>query len=245
MGVCRITHPQASQVVTHLEQAGLTPELAAQVVESKGNRLAKAMVEVVGPRFVTPLHDDEVPEQFAKYLDPWHRMGFDDFGRYRGPVVCRVAANCRLAEDCPRLGPCQKDWTYLAESNWARGNDEPTKEAIVFFIPRIVPGSLAKSVDKQMDILEELRQKHGLPSHHLTSFGDASLDAALVFAHYKRTGERIPEKRLWVRTRSYLADCSRLILGGFDERGLVCHECYYEDDRFDDLGCFALGVEGR
>lgn len=245
MGVCQINHVQASSLVLHLEKAGLTPEDAAGIIEERSKSRAKAMVEVVKPQFVTPLHDDEVPEPLTKYLEPWHRMAFDEFDRYCGPVAYRVKAGCRLAEDCPGLGPCHKDWAYLAEPSWAWKNDEPTKDGIVFFIPRIVPWSTSKTADAQMALLGNLRTKHGLPSHHLASFGSAALDAALILAHHKRTDDRIPENQLWVRTDTFLAGGSRLGLGRFDECGLGCAGWDWDGVRLDCLGCFALGVEVR
>lgn len=159
---------------------------------------------------------------------------------YTGPVCWQVKAGFTMKEHAPKAGPCYEGFQYL--QNWYFP-DEPTKDGIVFWIPRFLEESTGKNVDEQMTLLTDTRIRFGLPDHHLTSYGQASLLAGLILAHFKATGERIPQDQLWIRTDTRYADGYRLNLGRFVGRGLGCGhwECGGGGD--DDLGCFPLGVD--
>jgi hypothetical protein len=127
--------------------------------------------------------------------------------------------------------------------NWTLKDDEPTPSAIVFFIPRLLDNSTAKTVEEQKLILAETRQKYGLLEHHLASFGSAAMLTGLILAHFKRTVERTPVNCYWARTDTLREDGGRLDVGGFDEHGLRCNGWDWGGSRDDVLGVFAMGVE--
>ena len=160
---------------------------------------------------------------------------------YTGPVVWRVKEGFTLKAHAPKAGPCYENFQYLQD--WDIQNDEPTKDSLAFWVPRLVTVSKSKNVEKQIAILAELRQRFGLPEHHLASFGSASLDSGLILAHFKRTGERTPLNGEWTRTDSLHSDGSRLCLGGFAADGLCCHDLDWDDYCRPEVGCFPLGVE--
>lgn len=90
----------------------------------------------------------------------------------------------------PPASPCYKKFEYLRD--WDLKNDEPTKNSLVFFIPRLVAESKSKNVSEQFGILAALRERLGLPGHHLSSFGQAGMLSGLILANFKRTGNVSP-----------------------------------------------------
>ncbi len=215
------------------------PELLAladnpQEVGKLARELVARAVESI---FFTPVSDKDLAEELRGLAAKWRRLAAE-LG-YAGPVAWKVKAGFTLKQHAPKAGPCEQNFAYLRD--WEFRNDEATKDGIVFWIPRLLPGSTAKTVNEQMKLLADLRQRNDLPATHLTSFGSAALLAGLVLAHFKITGERVPLDRYWVRTDTRRADGIRLGLGDFDESGLCCYS-YWGDYRYVDLGCFALGV---
>lgn len=154
---------------------------------------------------------------------------------YSGPVCWRVKAGFTLKHHAPKAGPCHRGFSHLQDWKFL---DEPTKDGIVFWIPRLLEGSTAKNVDEQTALLADTRKRYELPNHHLTSYGSAALLTGLILAHFKASGERVPLNQLWTRTDTRSAGGGRLCLGNFSEDGLDCGD-YWGDT----LGCFPLGVE--
>lgn len=198
-------------------------------------RIAAAMDNV----FVTPLGDGDVPEKFRRHLVG--RRELATFLGWPGHIAYRVRAGHTLKEHAPKAGPCREDFKYLQD--WNLQNDKPTEDSIVFWVPRLIPESLGKNVDDQMRILAGYRKRFKLPEKDLRNFGSAALLSALILAHHKRTGERVPENRLWTRTDTLHAGGFRLYLGFFDERGLGCDFWDWGGSGSGGLGCFPLGVE--
>ena len=189
-------------------------------------------------RFVVPLEDKDVPEQFQSYI-PRYRVLANRLG-WNGVIAYRVRAGFYFT-DGAKLGPCHEDWKYLQDWKIKEG-DESTQSAIVFWIPRILEGSLNKDVSQQKKLLTELRTELQLPDHHLTNFGNISLLTALIFYHYKHTGECVPLDKYIIRTDTVGVGGVRVSLqwiGG----GLDCGCWSLVDGRDGVLGCFALGVE--
>lgn len=185
--------------------------------------------------FVEHLDDKGLSEVLqpitAKYRNLAAELG------YTGPVAWRVKAGFTVKQHAPLAGPCYERFEY-----WSF-RDEPTKAAIVFWVPRIIPDSTAKTVDEQRTLLSEVRTRLELPEHHLSGFGSVALVIALILAHFKRTGERVPLQQLSVRTDTRHSDGNRLDLGFFVETGLRCDRWCFDVDGSGDLGVFALGVE--
>jgi len=192
------------------------------------------------PEYVTPILDADVPERYRATLAKYRKLATDHGVLVTTAVAYRVRAGFTLKQHAPKTGPCEQNFAYLQD--WRLRNDEPTKDSVVFWIPRILPGSTAKTADEQMNLLADLRRKHDLPATHLASFGSAALLAGLVLAHFKITGERVPLDCYWTRTDTLHADGRRLNLGFFAAHGLRCARYDWDDDRRDGLGCFALGV---
>jgi hypothetical protein len=188
--------------------------------------------------FFSPVSDKDLAEDLRELAAKWRRLAAE-LG-YAGPVAWKVRAGFTLKQHAPKAGPCIDNFAYLQD--WQLRNDEATKGGIVFWIPRLLPGSTAKTANEQRALLADLRQRYDLPSTHLASFGSAALLAGLVLAHSKITGERVPLDRYWTRTDTLVADGARLSLGSFDGRGLYCGRYNWDDDRRGILGCFALGV---
>jgi len=198
------------------------------------------VLQIVQNTFFVPLSDNEVLEKLSETTLNWRKLAVEL--AYTGPVVWKVKEGFTLKAHAPKAGPCYENFQYLLD--WDIQNDEPTKDSLAFWVPRLVTGSKSNNVEGQIAILAELRQRFGLPDHHLSSFGSASLDSGLILAHFKRTGERTPLNGEWVRTNSLSADGRRLFLGVFDADGLYCYYWDWDDDRRGpDIGCFPLGVE--
>lgn len=186
----------------------------------------------------SPVSDKDLSEELRETAAKWRRLAAE-LG-HAGPVAWKVRAGFTLKQHAPKAGPCYENFAYL--QGWALRNDEPTRDGIVFWIPRLLPGSTAKIVDEQKALLADLRQRYDLPATHLTSFGSAALLAGLILAHFKITGERVPLDRYWVRIDTLDSDGCRCRLGNFGGQGLGCDGYGWGSHRHGDLGCFALGV---
>ena len=197
------------------------------------------VIQIVQNTFFIPLSDHDVAEKLAETTLNWRKLAAEL--SYTGPVVWKVKEGFTLKAHAPKAGPCYENFQYLQD--WNIRNDEPTKGSLAFWVPRLVTGSKSQNVEKQISILAELRQRFGLPEHHLASFGSASLDSGLILAYFKRTGERIPLKNEWARTDSLHSGGHRLGLGDFDEDGLGCRHWSWGGHSSPSLGCFPLGVE--
>lgn len=191
--------------------------------------------------FFAHLADNEVPEKFQETVGKWRRLAAE-LG-YAGPIVWKVRKDFTLKAHAPKAGPCYEKFDYLQD--WNLKNDEPTTDALVFFIPRFLAGSKNKNVKEQLALLFETRQRFGLLEHHLSSFGSAAMLSGLILAHFKRAGERVPLNKEATRTDTLRSVGDRLGLGDFGGGGLGCGSWHWGGggDRDSDVGCFPLGVE--
>ncbi len=198
------------------------------------------VIWIVQNTFFLPLSDNEVAEKLTATTINWRKLAAE-LG-YTGPVAWKVKEGFTLKAHAPKAGPCYENFQYLQD--WNIQNDEPTKDSLAFWVPRLVQGSKSNNVEEQIKLLAELRQRFSLPAHHLTSYGSAALLSGLILAHFKRTGQRTPLNGEWTRTDSLRADGRRLDLGGFLASGLYCFHWPWSDvERSPGLGCFPLGVE--
>lgn len=186
---------------------------------------------------------------------------------YKDSIFIIVKAGFSV-EHVPQLGPCWCDfYSYVSEWHLEHiriRNGAPTKNSLVFFVPRIPNASFFDDSYGQMKKLEKLRQLYSLADHYFSSFGEIILLSGLVLAHFARTGERVPlviregggsllhkyDLNPHVRTDTYFHG-SRLIMGGFKSvsaGGLKWTEsnwqglslrCHTEED----LGCFGIGID--
>jgi hypothetical protein len=196
-------------------------------------------IQIIKNTFFVPLSDNEVAEKFVEIALKWRKLAAE-LG-YTGPTAWKVKEGFTLKAHAPQSGSCYDNFQYLQD--WTIKKDEPTKDSLVFWVPRLVQDNKNKNVDEQIMILAELRERFGLSEHHLSSFGSATLDSGLILAHFKRTGERTPLNGEWTRTDSFSSGGYRLHLGDFDSSGLSCGRWGWGDHRGPGLGCFPLGVE--
>ncbi|MBI5230118.1 MAG: hypothetical protein HY981_02350 [Candidatus Magasanikbacteria bacterium] len=185
--------------------------------------------------FITPLPDTKVPSRHQETCASYRRLA-KEWGIPDTTAVCyRVKAGFTIREHTPLLGPCYQNFQYLKNWNFP---DEPTCDCIVFWIPRLVPGSTMKTREDQIQLLAGIRTQTKLPTHHLTELGKVALVSGLILTHYKATNERIPHNRLWIRTDTCRAGCFRLNLGNFDENGLNCNNWNSDETPNENLGVF-------
>lgn len=208
------------------------------------DRLAEFTADLIREKamntYFAPISDKNLPQDLREVAPKWRRLACDL--DYYGPVAWRVRAGFTIKEHAAKVGPCLMGFDYLREE--VMDNDFPTTDMIVFWVPRVINGSLKKSVQEQKKLMEEVRNSYGLPSGHLTVFGTASLLAGLILAHFLRTGERVPYPNLspFVRTDTYKGEDGRFYLGGFGEEGLGCWGGS-SDHGGGALGVFPLGLE--
>ncbi|MBI4121880.1 MAG: hypothetical protein HY461_00960 [Parcubacteria group bacterium] len=210
--------------------------------------LGRAHRQQTANMFVTPLSDEaavgfymgrrKLADDAAKAIvSSWRRLAAE-LG-YSGPIAWQVREGFTLKGHGPKSGSTYQNWAYLQD--WPLQNDEPTRESIVLWIPRLLTGSTAKNVGQQKVLLGDFRTRFVLPGHHLTTFGSAALLTALIHAHTKRTGERTPLNGYWTRTDTLRVVGRRLDLS-WGGGGLHC-DGWSDSGRSGDLGVFPLGVE--
>ncbi len=149
--------------------------------------------------YVKPLTDEQAIKLFLR-LKRWRQPDVDmmvaNYRRYAsdldytGPVFWKVKAGYTLKKHAARNRDTWHKLYYVRD--WPIVNDEPTKDSIVFWVPRFVRGSTDKDVPQMMKLKAELRLRYDLPGHRGSGFGSAALLSALILAHYKLTGERVP-----------------------------------------------------
>lgn len=214
------------------------PHLTEEQVRAMHPLFYKKGETVEIAEFFAPVSDKDLPEELRETAAKWRKLAAE-LG-YSRPVAWKVRAGFTLKQHAPKAGPCYENFAELQD--WNLQNDEATKDSIVFWIPRLLPGSTAKTVDEQKALLADLRQRYDLPATHLTSLGSAALLAGLILAHFKITGERVPLDRYWVRIDTLDSDGYLMRLGNFGGQGLGCDGYGWGSHRHGDLGCFALGV---
>lgn len=221
--------------------------LATPGGEEALDEFIEVMLRSQGPRLATTFTDAEALDRwsseivgFKDMLDSHRAIATEVLGLNPNVNVVREVPPGFTIWDAPKFGPCYKDFEYMKD--WGVPKEQ-TSHSLTFMVPRLVPDCFTKNVEKQLERLAELGQKYGLPKHHLARYGSVALLANLILSHHKHTDERIPLDCNWTRTDTQLLSGYRLLLGGFDVRGLCCVCWSWGDERCSSLGCFALGVE--
>lgn len=198
------------------------------------------VMENIQNTFVVALSDNEVQDQFPQFVDrlaPWRKLAV--LMDYRGPVTWKVRQGFTLKTHAPLVGPCNDDLKYLQEWSFT---DTPTLDSLVFWVPRLAEESTSKDATQMEAHRTEQRKAYGLPAHHCDRFGSIALLFALILAHFKRTGERVPLNSFYAASDTLFAGGRRLFAGYFRSFGLYCG--YWCDSIGDGrLGFFLLGVE--
>lgn len=232
-----VTDLSSDELLALLDDPAATKEFARSLVRQKEEAT-----------YVKPLSDEQAMALFVErgryteavegLIASWRKMA-SDLG-YTGPVAWRVGAGFTLKEHAPKAGPCHDDFKYL--QNWSF-MQRPTRESVVFWIPRMLPGSRALNAREQCDRLFDVREEYNLPSSHLRDFGSAELLSGLILAEFRRSGDRVPFQLDRVRTDTADADDDLLCLGDFNEEGLYCFGEVWAGRRDSRIGVFPLGVE--
>ncbi len=190
--------------------------------------------------FFTPIADAEVPARHQATLDRYRQLALEHGVPATAPVAYRVRAGFTLKTHAPMAGPCHDGFAYLQDWSFP---DDPTADSIVFWVPRLLEGSTSKTEDQQIALLAAKRTELKLPAHHMSRYGRVALVAGLILAHHKATGECVPLDVYVVRTDTCSADGGRLCLRWDVDGVLHCNDWVDDDDAFDFVGAFVLGVE--
>jgi len=236
-------------VVQEMRDLGLTikeiGECFYRLVQPANREELKAIVGLMAEPVLSlralqfrPFKDEEVPVRLADLLAKWRKMAEEL--EYSGPVAWLVPKGFTIKKHAPKLGPCRKDFQYLQDWDFP---DDPTERVLVFWIPRVIPESNAKTATKQLALLKGWRERFSLPEHHLAGFGKVGLLAGLILCHFKHSQEKVPLNGQWVRTDTLSVGGVRLGLGAFFG-SLGCDYWGWNDEsRHESLWVFALGVE--
>lgn len=158
---------------------------------------------------------------------------------YSGPVAWKIKQGFTLKIHAPLAGPCYEDLEYLQTWPFA---DTPTVDSLVFWVPRLAEQSTNKNATQMEIHRTEQRQAHNLPSTHCDRFGSIASLFALILAHFKRTGERVPLRCLYAASDTIHADGARLVAGVFNSPdGLDCYG-WRDPVDVDFIGFFLLGI---
>lgn len=204
--------------------------------------------EIAGSTFVAYHSDDEAIQlliQQKGYTLVWAQgivsswRKYASYMGYPGPVAWEIKQGFTLKIHAPLAGPCQEKLEYL--QNWVFA-DTTTEDSLVFWVPRLAEASIGESITQMEAHRAEQRRVHNLPANHCDRFGLIALLFALVLAHFKRTGERVPLNFLYAASDTLRADGSRLVAGGFRSNGLGCGR-WGGSVGGGSVGFFLLGVE--
>ncbi len=231
---------KASYVSVAKALSGLSDQELAAIAEKPEllKEFAGGLVaNIVANTYVVHMDDKDVPEKYRDTVAKWRKYA-SDLG-YTGPVAWKIKEGFTLKTHAPQAGPCYSKLGYLQD--WKLKNDEPTKDSLVFWVPRLAEDSTSKTIPEMEKLRKELQQKYKLLAHHGTTFGSIALLFALILAHFKRTGERVPLQYLYAASDTFHVDGRRLFAGYFHGRGLRCYGWHGGAD--DIVGFFLLGVE--
>lgn len=192
-------------------------------------------------KYFDPLPGSEVPSEHRNTFAKYRALAVDHGVEASVPLCYHVRVDgLTLKGDVPRLGPCRERFRYLQSWDFA---DTLTMNALVFWLPCSLSSGLARTRTEHLDLLAGIRERYGLPIHHLVNFGQAQMVAGLLLAHYLATDERLPMIGHYVRTDTVISGGLQLSLGNFGAGGLDC--VYWDgfDESFDRLHFLAIGLE--
>ncbi|MFA5124447.1 MAG: hypothetical protein WC473_01285 [Patescibacteria group bacterium] len=221
---------------------GLSDEEMLALADNSGKlkKFCGALVaEEIANTFCVPLSDNELQKQFPQFADrlaPWRKLAAEM--NYSGPVSWLVKQGFTLKKHASIVGPCNNNLNYLQGWNF---NDAPTDDVIIFWVPRLAPKSTGKDIKTMEAHRAELKKRYELPGDHATYFGSIQILFAIILAHFKRSGERVPLDLLYAASGTLFVG-GRLVAGVFSSTGGVGCDCWREDGN-GCVGFFLLGVE--
>lgn len=219
--------------------------------------------------WATPLSDEEVPSQFQETLAQYRRIHTEvfprlheknrhgdvrvfDFIKRGGHVAYRVKAGSTMKQHGARAEQAYGGWSDSMSWDF---DDTPTQDSIVFWIPCLIPGTQRKLNSERLEILGDIREEVGLPEHHLSCFGPASLIALLILIHFQTTQRVHLPSGVYALTDTVIRRRNwdlQMILGGWDgdgapgidqTPGLECDGTNPSERGVFWHGCYAHGVE--
>lgn len=235
-----MTKQQKATVRALFSLAELGDDELLELVDSDNRPALRKFLASCATRRVVALTDEEACAQLphlAVKIVAWR--AYAEMAGYKGPVCWLVRKGFTLKLHAPYAGPCHEKLGYLQD--WALRNDEPTKHSVVFWVPRLAVGSTGKSDTAMGQLRAELKKQYSLPAEHCDRFGPIALLFALILAHFKLTGERVPLEFLYAASDTFHEGGGRLVAGDFRDDGLDCDD--WDGEAGDDVGFFLLGVE--
>jgi len=221
---------------------GLSDEEILAMADNPGKLkefLGGLVAEEIANTFCVALSDNELQKQFPQLVDrlvPWRKLAAEL--NYSGPVVWLIKQGFTLKKTAPIVGSCNDKLNYL--QGWSF-EDKPTEDLIVFWVPRLAPKSTGKDIKTMEAHRAELKKRYELPGDHANYFGTIQVLFAIILAHFKRSGERVPLDLLYAASDALLGGY-RLIAGDFySSDGLFCD--LWDENGRGDVGFFLLGVE--
>lgn len=193
--------PTISDLFTKL--ATLSPEQIETMLRRWPEIMVLLKQRVARPCF-TPIHDWEVSDRFDSLVRKYRSLARELEVLDTVAVFYHVPAGFTLIKSAPLAGPCYKNFEHF--KSWGI-EDEPTEEGLMFFIPRVIPETVGKNLDRQQAILDRLRNDMRLSADHMV-IGKANYLTGAILAHYAATGECILQDA-WVRTSTpYRKNCT-------------------------------------
>lgn len=222
-------------------------------------------------KWCRPVSDEEASHFLSKKdasaianLRGFAKEVFNDWGEN---IFYKVEMGFDFQEHAPGIGPCIYHWEKARR--WKLKNKESTRDSLVFWVPRLLPNSCLKTVNSQLKLMADYRNKYNLPENCLKNFGSASLNTLLILERFHRIREVLSFGQDVVRTDTLRA-CGRDTSGlhlcldfayvGGGSRPLDCNKDFvlvclpygYKylgsrgdlrvDDVFHNVGCFPVGV---
>ena len=185
-------------------------------------------------------------EAAEQLLSSWRKLA-NDFD-YKGLVAFFIREGYTVRGHALRSGPCVGGLAHLEGQAFL---DEPTKNCIAFWVPRMVPESTYLDIDSQRALCTRMREDYSLLGHHCADLGTVTLLTALIHGHFRCTGEVVPLNGFAIRTttlgpssdrESAVAPERYYLKIGFYSSGLFC-DVYGRPEGDDRLGFFPLGIE--
>lgn len=205
-------------------------------IEDLTERLSNRRRQEYESKFFIRLYDNDIPSQYDHHL------------RVMRELAGKGGGGAQVSGWIVRSGFTLKEVDELEAGSLRFGSlrgvrlfDEPTRDCLVFWMHDLLAGSFYKNARSQMAVLRAQQGNHGLPRSYLSSFGSASLLVGLILSHYVISGERLPADG-YARTATFTTNRHRLCVGWRNGR-LVLEDWRDDNQRFADLGTFALGAE--
>jgi len=225
-------------------------------------------------KWCKPVSDEEaarfLPKKDASAIANLRKFAKEVFEKkvfdWKENIFYKVEAGFDFQKHAPKIGPCIYHWEKARR--WKLQNKESTCDSLVFWIPRLLPGSCLKKTEDQLKLMADYRKKYGLPENCLKNFGSASLNTLLILERFHRIREVLSFGQDVVRTDTLRANgrdtsglhlCLDFAYVGGGSKPLDCNKDFvlvclpygykYLDsgverveDVFHNVGCFPVGV---